>query len=432
MNDPLLRNKAGVSFALQGRLQDAIREFDAAAELAPEFPDPQVNAARATREQGKLEEARTRLQRILACWPEHAGASLEMAYLCSLSGDLDGEIHFYRKALLTTPDDATAHWNLALALLKNGDLEEGFAEFEWRFRCPQYAPFAFHSDQISAWQGQELGGKSILLICEQGLGDAIQFIRYANLIHRQGSQVFVRCAAAMKRLLSTCEGVCKCFSTEEDLPSCDYWASLLSLPHLCKTPPQQFPSPEKYLAADATLTRNWGQRLQKELGLAQAVNPQRRLRVGICWQGSPANPRDPQRSMVLQDFAPLFDVDGVDWISLQKQAESPSPIDRGYPVLDLTENLDTSGDAFCDTAAVMQHLDLVIGCDSAVCHLAGSLGIPVWLALDTHPDWRWQRQGTSTMWYPSTQLFRQTHSGVWSSVIQPMRQRLKSLVLHQE
>lgn len=411
---------------MQGNFQAAIREFDLAILLAPDYLDAQVNAARALREWGHFDAAVERLHRILDKWPSASGALLELAYLASLRGELDSQISFYQAALRQVPGDAVAHWNLGLALLAEGRFDEGWEEFEWRFRCPDYAAYAFDGGTIPCWQGQSIDGKTVLLVCEQGLGDSIQFVRYAESLKRLNATVIVRSAKSMERLLQSCPWVDATISNDQPVPHADFWISLLSLPQRFGTTLKNVPSYDAYLFADHCLSEKWALRLAAEESKSAPIA----VRIGVAWRGSARNPRDKQRSFAADVLLPIAQVPGTQLFSLQKgiEGEQLAISDIPLPMVDLGPELDLAGNAFWDTAAVIQQLDLVIACDSAVAHLAGALGVPVWLALPKYPDWRWMRERSDTPWYPQTRLFRQSQEDRWSDVFAAMAARLRAQI----
>jgi hypothetical protein len=251
-----------------------------------------------------------------------------------------------------------------------------------------------------------LEGRTVLLWCEQGLGDTIQFVRYAALVKARGGTVVLECPGRMVPLLSTCAGLDRLVVEGEALPEFDVQAPLLSLPGLLETTLETVPAEVPYLHAEQRVER-WRKRLEKVQG----------LRVGIVWQGNPKFQWDKWRSFPLGQFAPLAEVEGVRLVSLQKgEGAEQIPALRGrFPILELDEELDVEG-AFLDTAAVMKRLHLIVAADTAAAHLAGALGVPVWLVVAKVADWRWGHAGTGTPWYPSMRLFRQERLGKWGPV----------------
>ncbi len=281
--------------------------------------------------------------------------------------------------------------------------QPGWPEYEWRWRRQDASPPALTQP---LWDGSSLQGKSILLYPEQGLGDTLQFIRYAPLVKQTGATVIVQCQPPLLRLLATCAGIDRLLPEGADLPPFDVQAPLLSLPRILRTTLASIPANIPYLSADPDLRARWRQSLS---GVAD-------FKVGIAWQGNPGHKRDRQRSVPLAAFAPLAEAPGVRLVSLQKGPghEQLTELAERLRVLDLTDELED----FADTAALLSNLDLVITVDTAVAHLAGAMGIPVWVALPIVPDWRWLLERQDSPWYPTMRLFRQTAWGDWAGVFE--------------
>jgi hypothetical protein len=241
----------------------------------------------------------------------------------------------------------------------------------------------------------------------------IQFIRYAALVKQQGGSVVVECPARMVPLFSTCPGIDRLVAEGEALPDFDVHAPLLSLPGLLGTTLETVPARVPYLTADPALVKRWGQELEGIEG----------LRVGIAWQGNPKHQWDRHRSIPLARFADLAAVPGVRLISLQTGPGAEQA--HRLPVADVLADLDAGPGAFADTAAVMEHLHLVVSADTAVAHLAGALALPAWVALSRIADWRWVEGREDSPWYPRLRLFRQEKLGEWQPVFERMAQEMK-------
>jgi hypothetical protein len=257
-----------------------------------------------------------------------------------------------------------------------------------------------------------LPAKTILLHAEQGLGDTIQFIRYAALVKDCGLKVVVECQEPLVRILAGCRGVDELIAQGKDLPAFDVHAPLLSLPGVFNTSLDTIPAAVPYLFADGESVGHW----RGELHAAGA------FKIGIAWRGSPVHANDRARSFPLSCFEPLAGLPDVRLFSLQKGpgAEQLQEAAGRFPIADLGSRLHD----FMDTAAVLMNLDLVIACDTAVAHLAGALGTAVWVALPLAPDWRWLLDRDDSPWYPTMRLFRQKKLGDWSSVFQEMKTAL--------
>lgn len=294
-----------------------------------------------------------------------------------------------------------------------GRFQEGWAEFEWRWQRPGEQEA---NPTRPVWNGEALDGRTIVLSSEQGLGDTIQFVRYAQLVKQRGGTVVVESQPPLTRLLTTCPGVDQVVARWQPLPHYDLVAPLLSLPRIFNTSLESIPAEVPYLSAGTDETAKWQSRLSQEAA----------LRVGIAWRGSPLNAWDADRSIPLDAFSDLATTAGVQLHSIQfapgGEELAASPLrDR---IVNLTDQL---GD-FYHTAAIVRNLDLVITCDSAPAHLAGALGVPVWVAVTFAPDWRWMLGRQDTPWYPTMRLFRQTRPGDWAGVFSRIRESLLSLI----
>jgi Flp pilus assembly protein TadD len=306
----------------------------------------------------------------------------------------------YRAAAI----DATApeiHLNLALTHLLSGDYRQGWAAYEWRLELPGLADRRAPS-VAPPWSGQALDGKTVLVRAEQGFGDTIQFARFVPLLAAFGGRVVFGVPTPLARLcrnlgVSTVEH-------GEALPPLDYEISLLSLPRVFETRPDSIPD-QPYLDVDAELSATWRRRLGRR----------RRRRVGLAWAGSAEHAEDRWRSLPFDIVCRLLAVSSVRFFSLQvgPAREAMDARARRAGVLDLGGEVAD----FADTAAIMKNLDLVISCCSAPAHLAGALGVPVWVLVPFRPDWRWMTARDDSPWYPSARLFRQPRHGDWDSVI---------------
>ena len=273
-----------------------------------------------------------------------------------------------------------------------------------------------------------LPGDTLLVLAEQGLGDTIQFIRYVPLIPTDGRKIIVRCQPSLVPLLSESLAKEDLIAEGSPLPAFDVYVPLLSLPGIMGTLPSSVPANVPYLCAAPKLVEHW----RKELAKSEVIAPEmgRVFRIGIAWQGSPTFPGDRQRSIPLVQFAPLAKIEGVRLISLQKGhgTEQLNQLNGEFAIHDFGPGVDESSGAFMDTAAIIKNLDLVIASDTAVAHLAGALGVQVWVALAFVPDWRWLLQCEDTPWYPSMRLFRQIRRGQWEGVIDSLAKQVRTLL----
>lgn len=326
-------------------------------------------------------------------------------------GEVDQAMARYEVALHFQPDHQHVRFNRALVHLSRGNYEEGWLEYEWRWRTGQLTRPAIPRPQ---WDGSHLAGRHILIHTEQGIGDTLQFVRLLPLLKRQGARITFACLKELRPLLTRCEGIDEWLPIDEPAEiRFDIYAPIVSLCGLLKINEKNMPRKVPYVLPDPERVAQWKPQLDAIEG----------FKIGLCWQGSKTFIGDIFRSIPLRHFAPLA-LPGVKLISLQKGYGVEQIASSGVPVVELP-NLDSSGGAMMDTAAVMQHLDLVITSDTAIAHLAGAMGIPCWVALSTSSDWRWQRNREDNEWYPTLRVFRQKTLGDWPGVFAQMTEALK-------
>jgi len=321
----------------------------------------------------------------------------------------------YDQALAIAPESAKAHWNRALTLLRIGDFDQGWKEYEWRWKVNASWVRVHDFPQHLLWFGQRsIEGKTIVLHAEQGFGDTIQFVRYVPMVAALGAKVILEVQPQLKLLLSGVQGVNKIIGKGEELPPFDCHCPLLSLPLALKIRLKTIPAVTPYLPAAEERMAAWTSRLPKS----------DRPRIGVVWAGNPEFVNDRMRSIGLAPLAPLFSLPGFQFVSIQKDLRAgDQEILRNHPdVIHLGDKLAD----FSDTAAIMSLLDLIISSDTAPVHLAGALGRPVWVLLDQHSDWRWMLNRDDNPWYPTARLFRQPKLGDWASVVGQVAAELSS------
>ncbi len=329
----------------------------------------------------KVEEAVSLFHAILQVSPDDTSAQINIGIGCTLLGDLESAQEAFEAALVNDPDNIEAHVNYAHLLFLGGDYERGYTEHEWRLKKTDYRDLSAFRSPL--WSGEDLAGKSVLLWGEQGLGDTLQFVRYAPHVAKSARRVIVECNPILHRLIADMPGIDEVVDLD-DGRDYDIHLPLMSLPIWYGA--SDIPDKTPYLAAPEPA----------DLG------PREGLRVGLIWAGNPNHARDRERSRLLSEFAPLTARADVTFYALQKGVAAKQSPPEDMRLVDL-------GTAFkdmADTAATMQSLDLVISIDSAPAHLAGALGIPVWVLLTRMPDWRWGLGRDDTPWYPSMRLFR--------------------------
>ena len=407
-------NDTGIALQNQGNLDEAIACYRRALELKPDYAEAYNNLGAALKDQGKLDEAVTCYRRALELKSGYADAHNNLGVALVSQGKLNEAVACYRRALELNPDYADSHLNRSFLWLLTGDFEHGWPEYEWRWRTKQISPRPF---QQPLWDGSSLAGKTILLHAEQGLGDAIQFVRYAPLVKQLGGTIIVECQQPMLPLLATCPGIDRLVGQGGELPAFTTHAPLLSVPGILKTSLDTIPASVPYLFAARALVESWREKLNGVSG----------FKIGINWQGRAGQGSWLARNIPLQQFAALAAIPGVRLISLQKGSgrEELTQERERFPVLDLGNEVDQEAGAFMDTAAILMNLDLVITSDTAIPHLAGALGVPVWLALPFAPDWRWLLDRTDSPWYPTMRLFRQQERDNWHGVFEQIEKALR-------
>lgn len=322
-------------------------------------------------------------------------------------GELDQAEASYQAVLRVQPEYAEAHYNRALGQLLRGNFEAGWRGYEWRSNCRAFPSRAF--DQPT-WDGSSLGGRTILLHTEQGLGDILQFIRFAPLVKARGGNVIVECPRSLCELLERTPGIDRLIPRGAPVPAFDVQAPLMSLPRILGTTIATIPAQVPYLFPCPETIGLW----HTELAAVAAGN----FKIGVCWQGNPKYAADRQRSFPLEQLAPLAQLPGVHLISLQKGygREQIEALAGQFELTDLGSRLDETTGAFVETAAVLKALDLVIAPNTAIAHLAGGLGVPVWLALPESLEWRWMVEREDSPWYPTMKLFRRPANAGWKEV----------------
>jgi tetratricopeptide (TPR) repeat protein len=409
----------GVAHLKSSQWEEAAACFERAVACRPGYADAHCLWGQAVVPLKRLDEALAHFRRAIDLGPEQPDAWCQRGYALALGGRHAEALASFDEALRLQPDHAPAHFERALVWLLQGDWMRGLPEYEWRFKTDRFPEAAA---RYPRWDGSPLEGRTILLRAEQGYGDTFQLIRYAPLVQGRGGKVVVACPDAAVPLLSRCRGIDRLVPASAEPPPCDVEAPLLSLPLLMGTTPDTVPAPTPYLFADPALVGQW----RRELPLGPP------LKIGIVWQGNPAYRRDMYRSIPLRHFAPMARLEGVRLFSLQKGhgTEQLREVADSFPVTDLGGRLGERAGAFTDTAAALVNLDLLVTSDTAVVHLAGGLGVPVFMALPLVPDWRWLLGRADTPWYPTVRLFRQTELGDWDSVFGQITEAVREKKSH--
>ena len=411
-----------------GRPEEAEQTYRQAIEAAPDLAEAHYNLGLLLQGQRRLEEAQAAYRRAVAARPSMAQAHNNLGAALRDLRQLDEAMAAFETAIRLRPDYADAQFNQAMCRLLMGDYPRGWAQYEWRWRIGQ-AGRAQRNLGRPLWLGREdLSGRTILLHAEQGLGDTLQFCRYAPMVAALGATVILEVQPGLERLLACLDGIplgrgrMRIMRRGEILPPFDYHTPLMSLPLALGA----LPAPAAYLSAEPQLTAQWARRLGEPDG----------LRVGLVWAGA-ARPDQPiasavdrRRSLPLEALAPLAAFEGTRFYSLQKGpaaaqlARAEGLGGSGLAIIDHAALLTD----FAQTAALIANLDLVISCDTSVAHLAGAMGKPVWILSRFDGCWRWLAEGDHTVWYPKARLFRQTTRGDWTGVIDQVARALHAKV----
>jgi tetratricopeptide (TPR) repeat protein len=406
---------AGVALQDLGRIEAAIESYRKALALDLRSADIWRNLGTALQSIGKFDDARNAYETALTLRPADADAAGYLAATLTEAGALKAAAAAFNTALALSPDDPDIRFNHGLFLLKSGQLGAGWAEHEWRWRGIM-PPHGINAPQ---WQGEPAEGCRILVHWEQGFGDTLQFVRYVPLLAERGLKVVLQVQKPLRRLMEDLDGVDRLLAESEPRPEVDLHCPMLSLPFAFRTEIDAIPARIPYLRAAPAAVDGWRYRIGQEIS---------GLKVGLVWAGQSRKDTrafytDKRRSIDIAELLPLAGVPGVRWFSLQKDVP-PSPESAGaFAMTDLMEH---AAD-FADTAALIANLDLVVTVDSAVAHLAGALGKPVWMLSRFDGCWRWLNGRDDSPWYPAMRIYRQTTPGDWSPAIARLRADLAAL-----
>lgn len=394
------------AFAALGDDAQADYFIQRALEIDPDFAPAHFQQGIFRQLTGDLDAAAASYGHALRLQPQLSGAWLNLGLILEQRGDFAGALEHHARAARLQPDWAEAHFNLALQQLLQGDYARGWEEYEWRWRREDLRGYAPHADK-PRWDG--LRRETVLVYCEQGFGDSLQFLRFVPLVGRRAGRVILECPPKLAPLFRLTPGIDAVIARGEPLPAFDSCCALLGLPRMFGTTVDSLtasPSQVPYVHADPERASRWRARLAPDGG----------FRVGLFWATDSGSRITLQRSLALRQLAPLGRVPGVRFYSLQRgeaarQAQAPP---EGMRITDLSEVLVD----FADDAALMASLDLVITVDTATAHLAGALGRPVWVMTHFPPHWVWLLEREDSPWYPSLRLFRQDPAGGWAPVIE--------------
>ncbi len=398
-------NNRGNTLRELGRHAEALASFDRALSLRADYAEAYLNRSNVLKDLGRFEESLADCDRALAIQADLPAALNNRALALQELQRFPEALASFDRAIELDPKHPDRRFSRALLLLLLGNFAKGWPEYEWRRRQRTWRDERYRGPE---WAGEEVAGKRVFLYCEQGLGDTLQFARFARCVAKLGAEVIVGARPRLEGLLERLAGGAKIVRDGERVPDFDLHLPLMSVPSVLGFDPNRVPAERPYLSAEPALIDRWSSRL-----------PPAAFRVGIAWQGNESwRGGDQARSIPLSAFAPLGRVPGVTLISLQKNAgvEQLAELPAGMAVETLGADFDARPDAFIDTAAVMSNLDLIVTSDTAVAHLAGALGRPVWIALRHVPEWRWMLDRDDSPWYPTARLFRQRVAGDWGEV----------------
>ena len=382
---------------------EALNHLNRAIELCPDLTEAFYNRGINLQAIDYLDEAESDFLEAIRLQPNHIEALYSLGVTQQMQNRLGEAIQTLKNGIKVEPNNPNLHWNLSLALLQNGEFEEGWREYEWRWKMPKFSVF-FREVAAPIWDGQALAGKTLYIHAEQGLGDTIHFARYVPLAAKGGTKVIFECVPALISLLAGSLGS-EDITVVSDAPvNCDAHAPLLSLPGILKTNLDTIPSEIPYLNPPPERVLKWSDAIREGSG----------TKVGLVWAGNTTYQNDFRRSIPFELISEILNIPGFRFYSLQieRLEAATAAINDGIMV-----DIGTGFSDFSDTASVISQLDLVISVDTSVAHLAGALGVPVWILLPRASDWRWLLNRSDSPWYPTMRLFRQPSPGEWEPVI---------------
>lgn len=393
-------NNLGLAHQALKQWKEAEQAFQEALAVNPHSEIAQVNLGNLLLSLGDVQIARGYFQKALENQPQLAAAHIGLGNACVALAQITDGLHHYNQALIYHPHDPDAHFNRAFAHLALGHYPEGFADYEWRLKRPEFPSRAFPQPQ---WTGEPSACR-LLLHAEQGLGDTLQMLRFIPLVAARAPHLVLECQQSLCSLVSLFPGVKQVIPQGKLLPDFDIHLPLLSLPYVLGITLENLHQHAPVLGFPPK----------------KPTPPTSRFTVGIAWAGNPDHLMDRHRSCSLADFAPLFDLENISFVSFQMGSAAEALKTTSFPVTDLSPHIQD----FSDTATLLQDVALVISVDTALAHLAGTLGKPVWVLLSFTPDWRWLLEREDSPWYPTIRLFRQKQAGDWASVFQGVKTAL--------
>ncbi len=404
-------NNLGISLRGKGLLEKSIAAYRQAIALRPNYPEAHSNLGNVLRDKSLFDDAVAEYRQALRIIPNCAEVHRNLSGVLQQQGKWQEAMESLHTAVALEPGNAALRWRYSRILLLLGHWKEGWAEFDSRLKVPK-----LHLDRDfpqPRWDGSDPSGKTILLHAEGGYGDALNFIRFVPQVAQRGAKLILECPSELAPLFTGMAGLDRVISRGQPLPAFDWQIPLQSLPCVLGLTLENIPNRVPYLSPPADRVARWARRLAGETP----------SRVGLVWSGSKHSGWD-HRTRSIDVFAPLAEVPGVKFFNLQKGDDSHQPPPPNMDLADFSAELND----FADTAALVQHLDLVVSVDTSVAHLAGALAKPVWVLIPFRPDFRWLLDRTDTPWYPTMRLFRQPTPTDWQTPIQQIAEALPALV----
>ena len=403
--------------ASQGDFPRGIELLEAAVAAQPGNLGLQSTLCDVYRMACRLDEALVLAQAVVRAQPNQADYLMNLAKVHTDRSEFDDALAVFLGILAIRKDEPNAHFGMGQILLARGEFRPGWFEYEWRIKLEEHARSRIPQIKAPIWNGMTMPKGRVLLICDQGFGDIFQFARYIPEVTKRCRDVVVAGADEVTELLRGVEGVDQIFTRWAEVPRFSVYSMLSSLPYVFGTELETIPAANPYMRPDPDKVARWRERL--------AGFPTAKRRVGLFWSGRATHANNLRRSMALAELRPLAAVKDVQLISIQKaltEADRAAMAAEWPALIDFSDELTD----FSETAALIANLDLVITVDSAVGHLAGAIGAPVWLMLATPSDWRWMLPPREdTPWYPTMRLFRQQQPGYWPSVVEIIRSELE-------
>jgi tetratricopeptide (TPR) repeat protein len=422
-NFVVAHNNLGITLQKMLRLEEAIDSHQKAIALKPDYAEAYYNFGVTLQKLNRLDDAAQAYQQAIHIQASHAKAHSNLGLVCkNLFNYEDSEKNFV-KALQLDAQFVDAHYNFALLLLLLGRYPEGWAQYQWFYHPQNKNPSKPNYPKNlpgKEWTGESLAGKIILIHSEQGFGDMIQFVRYAELLNAHGAMVWVLVETPLVEIFKTVPWIDRVLKNgEQRAVYYDYWVFPLALPFWFKTSLESIPMTLPYLSVDQEKSTWWREWLSQQM-------PRDHKRIGLVWAGSPAHTNDANRSIAFEELKIFENMPNFTFVSLQLGEKSSQLVSEGIGQLSIVNAAPFIHD-FTDSAALLQNLDLLITVDSAPAHLAGALNLPVWIMITKMPDWRWLLNRADSAWYKSTRLFRQTERGNWQGVLDDVKQALLEL-----